>query len=164
MSRTAQRKGTCRAALRDAASSPASTSDVLTVTLGWTAPRNVTAAGELGARQVGLMRRLACAALDQWGLQAVAEDLALVISELVTNALRHGGGCTSVCLAHGAAGTIHLEVRQKARCLPQVLPTSAEDESGRGLLIVSSLSDSWGVGESGDSVWCTLAPKAGATS
>jgi hypothetical protein len=136
---------------------------VLTVTLDSAEPRSETATGECAARQVGSMRRLACAALDQWGLRAVADDLSLVISELVTNALHHGGGCTGFSLSY-AAGSIRLEVHQRSHCLPQVLHSSVEDECGRGLLIVSSLADRWGVGESGSSVWCTLSSSSGEAS
>lgn len=76
--------------LRVAAGSVASTSDTPVVALERVAPRS--AAVTTDVLQPGVMRRLACVALDWWGLEALSDDIALVISELVTNALQHGGG------------------------------------------------------------------------
>ncbi|MEW1864958.1 ATP-binding protein [Streptomyces sp. NPDC088194] len=128
------------------------------------APRSGSVTTETDALQPSAMRRLACAALDWWGLEALSDDIVLVISELVTNALQHGGGCTGLCLTHNAGGSVRVEVSQRTRCRPRVRRGDAEDERGRGLLIVSTLADAWGVGEAGESVWCMLSAPAGEAS
>ncbi|MBD9729231.1 ATP-binding protein [Streptomyces caniscabiei] len=93
--------------------------------------------------------------LDQWRLGERFDDVCLVVSELVTNALRHGlptgnGGC----LAQDPPVRLHL-MRWTERLVCAVRDPShdspvagdSEDfsaESGRGLFLVDSFADSWG--------------------
>lgn len=83
-------------------------------------------------------------------------DLALVTTELVTNALVHG------------RGRITLTLRRDGRCIqgevadegggfePRVRERSAHDCSGRGLSIVDALTSRWGVREGSTHVWFEL--------
>ncbi|MGW5233481.1 ATP-binding protein [Streptomyces nodosus] len=100
-------------------------------------------------------RRFTRGTLNQWGMDEHADDICLVVSELVTNALRHAlpspaprGG------EQNAPLRLHL-MRWSARLVCAVRDPSddgpvadgSEDfsaESGRGLFLVDSFSDGWG--------------------
>ncbi|MFD8009681.1 ATP-binding protein [Streptomyces sp. NPDC058955] len=101
-------------------------------------------------------RKFTSQTLDSWDLGDRFDDVALVVSELVTNALRHavpdGGGPDE---AQGPPVRLHL-MRWASRLVCAVRDPSGaspearggeEDfsaESGRGLFLVESFSDSWG--------------------
>ena len=93
--------------------------------------------------------------LDQWDLGDRFDDVCLVVSELVTNALRHGlPADTPRPTAPDLPVRLHLmrwterlvcAVRDPSHDSP--LPREEEDfsaESGRGLFLVDSFADSWG--------------------
>ncbi|MFD1830209.1 MULTISPECIES: ATP-binding protein [Streptomyces] len=85
------------------------------------------------------------ALLDRWGLpEALAEDVVLLVSELVGNAVRHTGAQTLGLRVRRPAGRIRVEVRDPSRELPCLLPVHGLDVSGRGLFLVDHLSDRWG--------------------
>ncbi|MGW8379088.1 ATP-binding protein [Streptomyces sp. ODS28] len=94
--------------------------------------------------------------------QEPRDDALLVVSELVTNALCHTDSDRVHCCAAVADDRVHLEVHDdqttSTRPLPRV-PT-AEDERGRGLLLVGALAERGGTAPSrytrGDLVWATL--------
>jgi len=90
------------------------------------------------------------------------EDVVLVVSELVTNALLHGHGTPVVRLLAGG-DHVRVEVCDDSPLLPvshRVTPTS-----GLGLRVVEQLSSAWGASrrDRGKVVWCELptAPGAG---
>ncbi|WP_282696708.1 ATP-binding protein [Streptomyces sp. CC208A] len=101
-------------------------------------------------------RKFTSATLDRWDLADRFDDVALVVSELVTNALRHavpdGGGPDE---PQGPPVRLHL-MRWASRLVCAVRDPSRESpearggeedfsaESGRGLFLVESFSDSWG--------------------
>ncbi len=100
------------------------------------------------------------AVLREWGIDA-AETLdvvELVISELVTNAVRHAG--------RAGAPTLHLEVNRGlliavadgSAIAPIIRELDDTSESGRGMSIVTALVDDWGVEPWGDGkrVWVRL--------
>lgn len=83
------------------------------------------------------------------------EDVVLVVSELVTNALLHGHGTPVVRLADGG-DHVRIEVCDDSPLLPvshRVTPTS-----GLGLRVVEQLSSAWGASRRGRGkvVWCEL--------
>jgi anti-sigma regulatory factor (Ser/Thr protein kinase) len=87
-----------------------------------------------------------------------ATDVAvLVMSELVTNAVRHGDGdiVTRVALV---AGEVRIAVTDSGAALPELLPADPHRVGGVGLLIVDRLADRWGVDRfpGGKTVWATL--------
>ena len=94
---------------------------------------------------------------EQLGWPDLADDVALVISELVTNALLHGGGCTGVEVA-AIAGGLRLEVRDESRVPPVLGHASEASLTGRGLRLVASLSARWGAEAEGDGkvVWAEV--------
>ncbi|GHD44556.1 ATP-binding protein [Streptomyces galbus] len=92
-------------------------------------------------------RRLAqVVVLRQWGLSPrTAEDVVLLVSELVGNAVRHTGARAFGLRMRRPRGRIRVEVRDPSRALPCLLPVQETDLSGRGLFLVDKLSDRWGV-------------------
>jgi anti-sigma regulatory factor (Ser/Thr protein kinase) len=91
------------------------------------------------------------------------EDIVLVVSELVTNALLHGHGTPVVRLLDGG-DHVRVEVCDDSPLLPvshRVTPTS-----GLGLRVVEQLSSAWGASrrERGKVVWCELPTTSGAAS
>ena len=102
-------------------------------------------------------RALVRDALGDWGLRALVDDAALIVSELVSNAVTHGGSAFRLQLSRttsrsgsrsstraghaGAAATGHLA------------------EGGRGLVLVGAMSSAWGVETvpRGKRVWAEIA-------
>ncbi len=87
----------------------------------------------------------------------VRGDAALVASELVTNALRHGPPPLLLDVAVTAA-TVRITVSDSSTVEPQLPPTSSEAESGRGLALLDAIAAAWGSDSSatGKRVWCEL--------
>lgn len=93
--------------------------------------------------------------LTIWGRAAHSEAAELLVSELVTNAVRHApGGPIRLTLTLRPAG-LRGEVEDAGADLPLIRPSSAEDESGRGLLLVEHIATRWGCRPSGGgkAVW-----------
>jgi anti-sigma regulatory factor (Ser/Thr protein kinase) len=99
--------------------------------------------------------------LRGWGLDSVGDVTALLVSELVTNALRHATGPIGVRLIRptGLNGVLLVEVSDPLPDPPRERIARPEDESGRGLQLVASTSRRWGTrpGEAGKTVWFELA-------
>ncbi|MFF0205775.1 ATP-binding protein [Streptomyces sp. NPDC005017] len=99
--------------------------------------------------------------LHIWDLDSVSDIAALLVSELVTNALRHATGPIGVRLVRpdGPRGTLRVEVSDPLPEPPHERAARPEDESGRGLQLVASSSRRWGTrpGGSGKTVWFELA-------
>lgn len=102
---------------------------------------------DLGAEpeEVGRARRRVRSCLTAWGLAEVADPVLLVLSELVTNAVRHAP-CRVIELTATAGDTeLLIEVRDGSQNPPVMSPEpEPEGESGRGLHIVQLLSSRWG--------------------
>ncbi|MDH6134035.1 anti-sigma regulatory factor (Ser/Thr protein kinase) [Kitasatospora sp. MAA4] len=114
-------------------------------------------------RAPGLARRLLRELLGRVdGGQRFSDDGALVLSELVTNALVHGTRAGQLIWVGLRVSPTELWIAVEDACgdLPQ--PSSdAQDESGRGLLLVQQVSASWGFGARdgvGKRVWSVIAP------
>ena len=70
------------------------------------------------------------------------DDVVLITSELVTNAVRAGAGTIDVTV-RATADRLYLDVTDDAAGWPQPQSSGTEDEGGRGLAIVDRLADSW---------------------
>jgi anti-sigma regulatory factor (Ser/Thr protein kinase) len=92
---------------------------------------------------------------DRWRVE-------MIVTELVSNAIRHGpGGPVEVAIDAGGSG-MRGEVADpgtgiRKHQLTRRLPT---EEGGRGLFLVDALSDSWGLSEDASRVWFEVASRA----
>lgn len=117
------------------------------------------------ARTPGRARRLLREQLAGWGLDEGVRDLAaLLLSELVTNSVRHATRPTGRLIAVGAefapGWLLRVEVADASEAQP-VLRTDPDPdtEGGRGLLLVAALAADWGTyprRHVGKVVWFTL--------
>ena len=109
-------------------------------------------------------RRWVTDLLTSWDLAAAADDLRLVVSELVGNAVLHARTMLRVALSI-AGGVLELTVGDHDTRSPRPRRQRSDDEatSGRGLMLVEALSDDWGVSErmDGKEVWFRVAAPAG---
>jgi anti-sigma regulatory factor (Ser/Thr protein kinase) len=108
------------------------------------------------ARRVGEMRRIGLAWLRYWGLAELIDTALILISELVTNALKHGKGEEIGFSISYRYGQVRFEVMDGSPGTPVIRSTGPDEESGRGMLLVSALADSWGTSEDGTRTWCAL--------
>ncbi|MER6106465.1 ATP-binding protein [Streptomyces sp. NPDC001832] len=111
---------------------------------------------------VAVARRLTRARLDEWQLDEDAHEAAiLIVSELVTNAMVHTGSARVVCELHCLDRRLRIAVQDQGRQPggPRLCRT-ADDEHGRGLLLVDAMSSSWGSRDAGNGsgriVWAEL--------
>ncbi|MFJ7591666.1 ATP-binding protein [Streptomyces sp. NPDC097617] len=99
-------------------------------------------------RQVARGRAFAREALEDWGWvgQEASEDALLVVSELVTNANLHGGGCHELLLRGGAAFRVEVYdgLGDLRRLAPGARLRTPGIPGGHGLLLVRRLADRWG--------------------
>ncbi|MFJ1969379.1 SpoIIE family protein phosphatase [Streptomyces sp. NPDC087903] len=91
---------------------------------------------------VSEVRAAATRQLAEWGLEETAFAAELLLSELVTNAIRHGAGPIRVRLLHERA--LICEVSDSSNTAPHLRRAAANDEGGRGLFLVAQLSQAWG--------------------
>ncbi|MFI6630757.1 ATP-binding protein [Nonomuraea fuscirosea] len=89
-------------------------------------------------------RRLVRETLAAWGLPGLADDLALVVSEVVTNAVVHAKSAMTLSL-HRQGWSVRGEVADHGPVWPTPLSARPNEEHGRGLAIVAAYSERWGV-------------------
>ncbi|GHG82111.1 ATP-binding protein [Streptomyces griseocarneus] len=104
---------------------------------------------------VGTARKFTRSTLGQWNLNGLFDEVALVVSELVTNSMRY-----AIPSDHRSVGTeyeppvrLHLlrwtsrlvcAVRDPSEASPVAGQAGAGDECGRGLFLVEQFTDAWG--------------------
>lgn len=127
-------------------------------------PRVATHTPGVDAGSVRGARDFTMATLRQWGVAERCEDVAVVVSELLTNALRHALPGPGDFRPHWP---IRLGLLQPGPCvlcivadpserLPLPQEPSCLAESGRGLHVIGALSDQWGytaLSDTGKVVW-----------
>jgi serine phosphatase RsbU (regulator of sigma subunit)/anti-sigma regulatory factor (Ser/Thr protein kinase) len=91
---------------------------------------------------VGEVRASAMRWLTDRGLDETAFAAELILSELITNAIRHGAAPIRVRLLYGR--TLICEVSDASNTAPHLRRAASTDEGGRGLFLVAQLSQSWG--------------------
>lgn len=104
------------------------------------------------------------AQLGLWGLDVLADDAVLVVSELVTNAVAHAHppyGQVIVTRFERLAHGVRIEVHDVGERMPEFRGGAPDDaESGRGLVLVDALTEGqWGVKHQegpGKTVWAVL--------
>ncbi|MFF5720735.1 SpoIIE family protein phosphatase [Streptomyces buecherae] len=87
-------------------------------------------------------RELVAGQLAEWGLHELTFTTELVVSELVTNAIRYAGGPVELRLIR--AGVLICEVSDPSSTQPRMRRARATDEGGRGLYLVAQLTSRWG--------------------
>ncbi|MEU3202805.1 SpoIIE family protein phosphatase [Streptomyces cyaneofuscatus] len=102
---------------------------------------------------VGRARELATRQLGVWGLEELSFATELVVSELVTNAVRYGGGPLRLRLIRDR--TLLCEVADTGHTSPHLRHSAEDDEGGRGLFIVAQLVQRWGTRytPAGKTIW-----------
>lgn len=134
----------------------------------WTCfPRVAQRTPGLDTRSVGAARDFCLATMRRWGVPDRGDDVAVVVSELLTNALRHAVPQAQAQARPGAAARSRWPVRlglvqpghfvlcavaDPSPRLPEPKEPDYLAESGRGLHVISALSDRWG---------CTAPTEAG---
>ncbi|MEU5419638.1 SpoIIE family protein phosphatase [Streptomyces sp. NPDC001407] len=88
-------------------------------------------------------RKHASEQLTAWGLEELGFTTELVVSELVTNAIRHAHAPIRLRLIRDASSLI-CEVSDASSTSPRMRRARVFDEGGRGLLLVAQLTDRWG--------------------
>ncbi|MFE3580111.1 ATP-binding SpoIIE family protein phosphatase [Streptomyces vinaceus] len=103
-------------------------------------------------------RRFASGMLTAWGLDELSFTTELVLSELVTNAIRYGKTPIQLRLIVQST-TLTCEVSDASSTAPHLRRARTFDEGGRGLLLVAQLSERWGTRHSheGKVIWAELA-------
>ncbi|MFH9962756.1 SpoIIE family protein phosphatase [Streptomyces mirabilis] len=121
----------------------------------WTLPRE--------PRSVGRAREYARTQLTAWDLEPLVDTAELLVSELVTNALRYGEG--EIRLRLLLDRTLVCEVWDAGLVQPRRRRARDTDEGGRGLQLVGLLSASWGSRRTprGKTVWFELPLPDGGT-
>lgn len=96
-------------------------------------------------------------ALVSWGCGAVADDALLLLSETLTNAVQHAEGPIGLRVRRTATD-LTVEVSDRSPHLPQPRLAADDEESGRGLLLVRTLAEGWGVRptDEGKTTWFTV--------
>lgn len=100
----------------------------------WTESRDLSA--------VAACRRRTSRQLEEWDLESHVFTAEIIVSELVTNVIRHTGGTPTVRLIRDEALTI--EVADEATTSPHLRHARSQDEDGRGLFIIATLAQRWG--------------------
>ncbi|MFF4490093.1 SpoIIE family protein phosphatase [Streptomyces sp. NPDC001544] len=109
-------------------------------------PAAVSGAREWASRQ-----------LAAWGLDDLLFPTELIVSELVTNAIRHGRPPAQLRLVRH--GVLVCEVTDSSSTQPRLRRARATDEGGRGLFLVARLAERWGCrhGQNGKTIWAEQA-------
>jgi len=92
--------------------------------------------------------------MKRWDLEDLIPTTELLVSELVTNAVKYSRGEVTLRLVNEKA--LVCEVLDSSGALPRLRQPNSEDESGRGLQVVRQLSQRWGARRTatGKVVWC----------
>ena len=112
----------------------------------WTLPSKLTS-----VRQARVAIR---EPLERWKLADMIPTTELLVSELVTNAVRYSRGEVTLRLVN--EGSLVCEVTDSSAALPRLLQANGDDEHGRGLQVVRLLAKRWGARRTatGKVVWC----------
>ena len=131
---------------------------------GVDSPRQLRMTLSAVSHSVRLSRYATRAVLTAWQLGHVDEAATLLVSELVTNAVRHARGTDVITVdLHAGRAWLRIEVQDTDRHWPQPRIPDGFDESGFGFILVDALASSWGVRETeaGKAVWAELDTQRG---
>src|ERR671914_437092 len=108
-------------------------------------------------------RALAVSALTQWNALVLAEDVELVVSELVTNSLGIAAEIGFTIAFAAETCEVEVAVWDDGAGTPTLTIPASDSVSGRGLQLVDAVAVAWGCSEGlvgiGKKIWARLAPK-----
>ncbi|MGW2560208.1 SpoIIE family protein phosphatase [Streptomyces sp. NPDC001514] len=121
----------------------------------WDVPRDPAAVAPV---RTACVRRL-----EDWGLGQIAFTAELILSELITNAIRYGTEPIAVRLLRDR--TLICEVSDGSSTSPRLRRAKATDEGGRGLFLVAQFAERWGTRytPTGKVIWTEQSLRNGAT-
>jgi anti-sigma regulatory factor (Ser/Thr protein kinase) len=107
--------------------------------------------------ELGSIRRTVIRRLRDWGFDEVADDVVLVVVELLTNVYEHAEGACDLEI-EPAADRLIVKVTDTMMTPLMMHPLSTSAEAGRGLLLVDELTEHWetAITNSGKVVTCTI--------
>ncbi|GAA2332639.1 SpoIIE family protein phosphatase [Streptomyces caniferus] len=121
-------------------------------------PRTQLATWEIPAdpSAVGEARRTAAGRLREWGLEELGFSTELIVSELVTNAIRHASGPIGLRMIR--ARELICEVSDASSTTPHLRHARTTDEGGRGLFLIARYAQRWGTRYTaqGKIIWAEL--------
>jgi anti-sigma regulatory factor (Ser/Thr protein kinase) len=128
-------------------------------------PRTAVYRWSADPKCVGAARYVLRRHLEQWGMTALVDTAALILSELATNAVRHSSGpddrLVETRYERLRDGSLRIEVHDTDDSKPERKEPSLDADSGRGLLLVDMLTGGrWGVSDRegvGKLVWAECA-------
>ena len=82
--------------------------------------------------------------VSAWHVPVDPDVVALLTSELVTNAIRHEASPAVRVAVRCSSGQLRVEVHDSSRDMPAPADAPADSENGRGLIIIAALADEWG--------------------
>ncbi|WUH23668.1 ATP-binding protein [Streptomyces sp. NBC_00448] len=106
-----------------------------------------------------IARQLVRTVLSAWGLDDLVPDGTLIVTELVANAAQHTRGpLIRVTVDRPSSAIVRIGVVDRSHTLPQLRQPDSDDERGRGLALVDSLTERWGTDRLplGKRVWGVL--------
>ena len=109
------------------------------------------------ASSAGVAREVVAWQLREWHIESLCDDAAVVVTELISNAVRHAKTELELKLVHLPDG-VRLEVSDGSMAPPIKRPATSVDEGGRGLHLVDALSTRYGVDteSGGKRVWAEM--------
>jgi anti-sigma regulatory factor (Ser/Thr protein kinase) len=131
---------------------------------GAESPRQLRMTLPAVGESVRLARYATRAVLTAWRLAHVEEAAALLVSELVTNVVRHARDTDVITVdLHAGRSWLRIEIQDTDRHWPQPRIPDGFDESGFGFILVEALASNWGVRETaaGKAVWAELDTRPG---
>ncbi|WP_433455099.1 ATP-binding protein [Streptomyces sp. CA-142005] len=112
---------------------------------------------------VGHARSLTGSQLAAWQLDELAFTTELIVSELVTNAIRYARAPIQLRLIRAAS--LICEVSDASSTSPHMRQAADTDEAGRGLFMIAQMADRWGTrySHTGKTIWAECATPSSAT-
>lgn len=113
--------------------------------------------------QVARARASAMVQLARWDLSAVSFVVELIVSELVTNAIRYGSPPLHLRLLRDQDRALICEVSDGSHTSPHLQRARLDEEGGRGLFLVAQLTDQWGTRytREGKTIWTEVPIRLG---
>ncbi|MFN2478278.1 MAG: ATP-binding protein [Pseudonocardiaceae bacterium] len=110
-------------------------------------------------RSIPAARHVALELLSAWAVEHSRDDVALVVTELVTNVVDHVGGETSIVLELTLSDVwLTISVADGSAVQPVVRELCGDQQRGHGMRVVAAVADRWGCEDhhGGKRVWAEL--------